>query len=51
MAPDRTNTEADKLKREHQRTKLAAQVSKRKNAVLELDETGQTLCVWYWCVS
>ncbi|KAG1829737.1 hypothetical protein DFJ58DRAFT_737186 [Suillus subalutaceus] len=52
MAPDRVRASiaADKLKREHRRTKLAALVSNQKNAVLELDETGKTLCVWYWPV-
>jgi hypothetical protein len=37
--------------RERQRAKLAAQVRTSKNAVLELDNTEETLCVWYWYVS
>ncbi|KAG1740103.1 hypothetical protein EDD22DRAFT_959248 [Suillus occidentalis] len=36
---------------EHQLARLVAQVGNRKNVVLELDETGVTLCVWYWPVS
>jgi hypothetical protein len=56
MAPDRVQTRAnvaaDRLRQESesQRTKLAAQASNTKNAVLELDETSETLCVWYWYV-
>lgn len=50
MPPDCTRVRAavNGLQRERQRAKLAAQVSNRVNAVLELDETGQTLCIWYW---
>ncbi|KAG2741805.1 hypothetical protein P692DRAFT_20880194 [Suillus brevipes Sb2] len=57
MAPDRVQTRAnvaaDRLRQESesQRTKLAAQASNTKNAVLELDETSETLCVWYWPVN
>ncbi|KAG1759884.1 hypothetical protein EDD22DRAFT_848896 [Suillus occidentalis] len=49
MPPDRTRVRAavNGLQRECQRAKLAAQVSNRVNAVLELDKTGQTLCIWY----
>jgi hypothetical protein len=36
---------------ERQLARLVARVGNRKNVVLELDETGVTLCVWYWCVS
>lgn len=55
MAPDRVKTRAnvaaDRLRQESQRAKLAAQASNTKNAVLELNETSDTLCVWYWYVS
>ncbi|KAG1876146.1 hypothetical protein C8R48DRAFT_768991 [Suillus tomentosus] len=52
MAPDRVRASiaVDRLNREQQRTKLAAQVSDSKNAVLELDETREKLCVWHWPV-
>ncbi|KAG1876941.1 hypothetical protein C8R48DRAFT_668959 [Suillus tomentosus] len=45
MAPDRVRASiaVDRLNREQQRTKLAAQVSNSKNAVLELDETREKL--------
>ncbi|KAG1761000.1 hypothetical protein EDD22DRAFT_848115 [Suillus occidentalis] len=33
---------------ERQLARLVARVGNRKNVVLELDETGVTLCVWYW---
>ncbi|KIK34361.1 hypothetical protein CY34DRAFT_110307 [Suillus luteus UH-Slu-Lm8-n1] len=33
---------------ERRLARLAARVSDRKNVVLELDETGKTLCVWHW---
>ncbi|KAG2055806.1 hypothetical protein BDR06DRAFT_1006645 [Suillus hirtellus] len=55
MAPARTETNitAEKLSREwtSQQAKLAARVSSSTNAVLKLDETGETLCVWYWPVN
>lgn len=55
MAPDRLQTRAnvatDRLRRESQREKFAARASDRKTVVLELDEAGETLCVWYWYVS
>lgn len=54
MAPDHTvqsSITADEL-RECQRAKLAAQARNSTNVVLKLDsETGETLDVWYWCVS
>jgi hypothetical protein len=55
MSPNRvlrSSIATDKL-REHQRAKLAAQVSDSTNAVLELgdDETGETLVEWYWYVN
>ncbi|KAG1842300.1 hypothetical protein C8R48DRAFT_679051 [Suillus tomentosus] len=53
MPPDctsRVRAAVNGLHRERQRAKLAAQVSNRTNAVLELDETGETLCIWYWPV-
>ncbi|KAG2752864.1 hypothetical protein P692DRAFT_20724237 [Suillus brevipes Sb2] len=52
MPPDctRVRDAVNGLQRECQRAKLTAQVSNRVNAVLELDETGQTLCIWYWPV-
>ncbi|KAG1796118.1 hypothetical protein EV424DRAFT_1353269 [Suillus variegatus] len=55
MAPDRLQTRAnvatDRLRRESQREKFAARASDRKTVVLELDEAGETLCVWYWPVN
>ncbi|KAG1906804.1 uncharacterized protein F5891DRAFT_975519 [Suillus fuscotomentosus] len=55
MAPARTETNitAEKLSREwtSQQAKLAARVSSSTHAVLELDETGETLCIWYWPVN
>ncbi|KIK41033.1 hypothetical protein CY34DRAFT_107508 [Suillus luteus UH-Slu-Lm8-n1] len=51
MAPDRLQTRAniatDRLRGESQREKFAARASDRKTVVLELDEAGETLCVWY----
>jgi hypothetical protein len=55
MAPDRvqtwSNIATDRLRQECQWAKLAARAGNRKNAVLELDETTEMLCVWYWCIS
>ncbi|KAG1717300.1 hypothetical protein EDD22DRAFT_856245 [Suillus occidentalis] len=55
MPPDRLKTQAnvatDRLRRESQRAKFAARASDRKTVVLELDEAGETLCVWYWPVN
>ncbi|OAX32109.1 hypothetical protein K503DRAFT_787415 [Rhizopogon vinicolor AM-OR11-026] len=37
--------------RERQQAKLAAHVNNSKSAMLELDETGETLSIWYWPVN
>lgn len=54
MPPDRSQAtngiDRDSIQ-ERQLARLVARVCNRKNAVLELDETGETLCVWYWCIS
>ncbi|KAG2045966.1 hypothetical protein BDR06DRAFT_1015142 [Suillus hirtellus] len=49
MPPDCTWTGvADIFQLERQRAKLAAQAHDRKDDVLELDDTRETLCVWHW---
>jgi hypothetical protein len=53
MAPVRVETGVQAAAgriRERQQAKLAARVNNSKSAVLELDETGETLSIWYWCV-
>ncbi|KAG1850270.1 hypothetical protein C8R48DRAFT_676787 [Suillus tomentosus] len=51
MPPDRARTGvADIFQLERQQAKLAARACDRKDAVLELDDTGETLCVWHWPV-
>ena len=51
MAPVRVETgiAAGRL-RERQRAQLATRVHSSKNAVLELDDTRENLCAWYWYV-
>lgn len=52
MPPDHAWTSvADIFQLERQRAKLAAQAHDRKDAILELDDTGEMLCVWHWYVS
>jgi hypothetical protein len=53
MAPVRVETGVQAAAgrfRERQQAKLAVRVGDSKSAVLELDDTGETLTVWYWYV-
>jgi hypothetical protein len=54
MPPDRPQASlgVDRVQ-ERQLARLVTRVCNRKNAVLELnhDETGETLCIWHWCVN
>jgi hypothetical protein len=53
MAPVRVETGVQAAAgrfQERQQAKLAVRVGDSKSAVLELDDTGETLTVWYWYV-